>query len=122
MQSFPKDILDEIRIHLEEEKKQLTERINELIAQDPFSDPDRTIDNAASDIEANEEANHDRMSALITEMKAKRSALDDALVRIHDGTYGFCVECKAMIDTDRLSILPTATLCKSCEEKKKRSL
>jgi RNA polymerase-binding transcription factor DksA len=36
------------------------------------------------------------------------------------GTYGFCVECKQMIDTDRLAILPTATLCLMCEQKKKK--
>lgn len=120
MQSFPQDILSEIRNHLEGEKRDLEARIDELTQQDPFSDPDRLNDNAASDREADEESSHDRFLALIDELRLKRKAIDDALMRISDGTYGFCQNCKKMIDTDRLSILPAATLCKSCEETKKR--
>jgi DnaK suppressor protein len=120
MQSFPSEILHEIRRHLEEEKKLLEARIDELVKQDPFSDPDRLIDNAASDREADEESSHDRYTAIIEELRMKRKLLDDALIRISQGTYGFCCQCKMMIDTDRLNILPTATLCRACEEKKKR--
>jgi RNA polymerase-binding transcription factor DksA len=120
MQSFPSDILSNIRVHLEEEKKKLVARIEELSKQDPFTDPDRGIDNAASDTEANEESSHDRFSAMVDESKAKVSDIDDALVRIGDGTYGFCTACHEMIDTDRLSVLPMATLCKFCEDTKKK--
>lgn len=119
MVSFPNDILNDIRVHLEEEKRKLVARIEELSKQDPFTDPDRGIDNAASDTEANEESSHDRFSAMVDELKAKVSAIDDALIRIGDGTYGYCTSCHEMIDTDRLSILPMATLCKFCEDKKK---
>jgi len=119
MQNFPNELLNDIRVHLEEEKKALEARIDELMKQDPFSDPDRLSDNAASDRDAEEESSHDRFSAMIEELKAKRVQIDDALLRISQGTYGFCTECRAMIDTDRLNILPTATLCKACEEKKK---
>lgn len=120
MQSFPSDILGEIRKHFEEEKRVLEARIDELAKQDPFSDPDRLSDNAASDREADEESSHDRFYALIEELRSKRKTIDDALMRISAGTYGFCTTCKQMIDTDRLSILPAATLCKSCEERKIR--
>ncbi len=121
MVSFPSDILSGIRVHLEGEKKKLVARIDELSKQDPFTDPDRGIDNAASDTEANEESSHDRLSAMIDEIKAKVSAIYDALIRISDGTYGYCTVCHEMIDTDRLSVLPMATLCKPCEEKKKKN-
>ncbi len=120
MVSFPSDILSNIRVHLEEEKKALVARIDELSKQDPFTDPDRGIDNAASDTEASEESSHDRFAAMVDEVKAKVVAIDDALVRIGDGTYGYCTACQEMIDTDRLSVLPMATLCKSCEDTKKR--
>ena len=39
--------------------------------------------------------------------------------RLKQPFYGFCTNCQAIIDTDRLGILPMATLCKSCEEAKK---
>lgn len=119
MQSFPSDVLANIRAHLEEEKKRVVVRINELSAQDPFSDPDRTNDNAASDTEANEESSHDRFAALIEQLKVQLTDIDSALERIAKGNYGFCRQCHEMIDTDRLGILPTATLCLACERKKK---
>lgn len=120
MQSFPKDILETIRVHLEEEKRIAADRIDELSKQDPFTDIERTNDNASDDTDANEESTHDRFSAMVDETKAKVADIDAALMRIADGTYGFCTECSQMIDTDRLGILPMATLCKSCEDKKKK--
>ncbi len=111
MQQFPKDVLAGLKNHLEEEKVRLTKRISELTVQDPFSDPDRTNDNAASDMEASEESNHDRVAALVEELKVQLANIDASLGHIADGTYGFCSVCGNMIDTDRLSAMPTATLC-----------
>lgn len=111
MPSFPSDILNDIRKHLEEEKSRVSARIGELSAQDPFTNPDRTNDNAASDTEASEESSHDRFAAMVDELKRRLEDIDAALVRIGEGTYGFCSVCGDMIDTDRLAILPTATLC-----------
>jgi len=122
MQSFPNDVLNELRKHLEEEKKRTDDRIDQLSAQDPFSDPDRANDNAASDSEASEESSHDRFSAMVDELKTRRTDIDAALGRIADGTYGYCINCKKMIDTDRLAILPTAILCLTCEKEKKSVL
>lgn len=120
MQSFPRDVLDQVRKALEEEKTRLAGRIAQLWAQDPYADPDRVNDNAASDAEASEESNHDRYAALVDELKVRAYALDEALLRVGSGTYGYCVNCGAMIDTDRLAIVPTATLCLACEQKKKK--
>lgn len=120
MNQFPADTLTEIQAHLEEEQKRLLSRIAELNVQDPFTDPDRATDNAASDTEASEESNHDRVSALVSELKTQSAEVEKALSKITDGTYGFCVECGEMIDTDRLAIHPTATMCLSCESKRKK--
>lgn len=120
MQQFPKDTLIEIQRHLEEEKARLATRIRELSTQDPFSDPGRTNDNAASDMEASEESNHDRVAALVEELKTRLGEVGVAFKKILDGSYGFCSACGNMIDTDRLAIYPTATLCLTCEAKKKK--
>jgi len=120
MQSFPKDVLDELRKHLEEEKTRTLRRVGELSAQDPFSDPERANNNAASDTEANEESSHDRFAAMVEELNTTLTDIDAALMRIGDGSYGYCSTCKKMIDTDRLAILPTATLCLDCERAKKK--
>lgn len=120
MQSFPSDILDTIRQHLEEEKSRVVASASELSLQDPYADPDRVNDNAASDTEASEESNHDRNLAIVEELKNRVQSIDETLVRIESGSYGFCTNCGAMIDTDRLSVIPTATLCLECERKKSR--
>jgi DnaK suppressor protein len=122
MVSFPSVVLDELRKHLEEDKKRTNDRIAQLSAQDPFSDPDRANDNAASDSEASEESSHDRFAAMVEELEKRLVDIDAALERISNGTYGFCTNCKKMIDTDRLAILPTATLCLTCEREKKSVL
>jgi len=118
MKGFPNDILHNVRNQLERERKLVVARIGELNAQDPFSNPERLIDNAASDTEANEESSHDRFSAMVDEMKTKLSDISAAVERIDNGTYGFCISCGNLIDTDRLNILPTARLCLSCEKKR----
>jgi len=122
MQNFPSDVLDELRKNLEEEKMKTSDRIAELSKQDPFSDPERVNDNAASDGEASEESSHDRFAAMVEELNARVAEIDAALERIANNTYGYCTNCKQMIDTDRLAILPTATLCLACEQAKKSVL
>jgi DnaK suppressor protein len=37
--------------------------------------------------------------------------LDDALVRIEEGTYGMCKACQLLIPKERLIAVPTATTC-----------
>jgi RNA polymerase-binding transcription factor DksA len=117
---FPSELLEGIRIHLEEEKTSIEKRIDELSKQDPFTDSERLNDNAASDAEATEENNHDRYQAMIEELQHKRAHIDEALTRIGTGTYGTCVHCGKMIDTDRLSVLPATIMCMECETSKKK--
>jgi DnaK suppressor protein len=113
---FPNELLEEIRQHLESEKTNLEKHIDELTKQDPFSNPERLNDNAASDMDASEESDHDRVIAQIEELKGKLTDINEALVRLGTGQYGFCKNCNKMIDTDRLSVLPATTLCLDCEK------
>ncbi len=116
---FPKNILKDIESHLKTEKQLVATQMQELSAQDPFSDTSRLVDNAASDTEAKEEFDHDRYQAMLKELELKKVGIDESLLRIGKGTYGFCTKCANMIDTDRLAVLPTATLCMKCEAQKK---
>ena len=47
-------------------------------------------------------------------------AIDAALKRIDDGTYGKCVNCGAPIPEERLEAMPWATLCIDCKRKEER--
>ena len=43
--------------------------------------------------------------------------VDEALVRIEDGNYGTCSECKKAIPVARLKAIPYAQTCMKCQEK-----
>ena len=120
MIKLPQVVLQEIKSHLESERKRVSAQITDLSIQDPFADTGRVNDNAASDTEASEESDHERLQALIAELKSKLEAIEAALERIKKGTYGICQTCGNLIDTDRLAAMPTALLCMDCEAKKKK--
>jgi DnaK suppressor protein len=42
--------------------------------------------------------------------------IEDALARIHSGSYGVCKSCGTSIPRNRLKALPFATLCVKCKE------
>ena len=44
--------------------------------------------------------------------------IDEALRKINEGTYGLCEDCGDEISVERLKIIPFATHCKECQEKK----
>ncbi len=47
--------------------------------------------------------------------------LEEALMRIDEGTYGLCDECEEPIEIKRLEARPTATLCLACKENEERA-
>lgn len=119
MIKFPKKILVDLETHLSEEKQRVLSQIADLNSQDPFNDIDRLTDNAASDTEAKEEFNHERYQAMLSELQLKKEALEEALLQIKKGTYGNCISCGEMIDTDRLAAIPTTRYCMKCQSMKK---
>jgi DnaK suppressor protein len=44
-------------------------------------------------------------------------AIDDALVRITHGTYGFCEACKRPISKARLEAVPWTRHCRDCKDR-----
>lgn len=44
-------------------------------------------------------------------------ALDEAIKKLEDGTYGVCSACAADIDEERLKVVPFATHCVNCKAK-----
>ena len=53
--------------------------------------------------------NVDRESSLLRDVKG-------ALRRIHDGSFGTCIECESMIGPRRLTAVPWASRCIQCQE------
>lgn len=93
--------------------------LESLKSQDPFSNPERLIDNAP-DTDAKEESSHDRVEAMEEELKKSIAEIDGVLEIISKGKYGKCSACKKQIDPKRLMVKPTASFCINCLEKEKR--
>jgi DnaK suppressor protein len=47
----------------------------------------------------------------------RRQAIDEALTRLTEGTYGICAECGVEISERRLDAVPFAKLCVECQSK-----
>ena len=47
--------------------------------------------------------------------------IEAALVRMHAGSYGVCVECGAAVDPERLEAYPTAKRCFACQQDHERA-
>jgi DnaK suppressor protein len=47
-------------------------------------------------------------------------AINDALKRIEDGTYGICANCGKPIGEERLAAIPWATHCIDCKRLEER--
>lgn len=55
-------------------------------------------------------------------LAAQSRALTAAKDRISEGTYGICAHCGRPIPQRRLKVLPTATLCIQCQERREAAL
>lgn len=53
----------------------------------------------------------------ISYLQADLTEIAEALGRIDDGTYGYCVECGIPIDRGRLEALPQAARCVACQRR-----
>ncbi len=103
------------------EQKDLTERLGRIAKKDPKvagdwdakwpqygEDMDRNYENA--------EETEDYVNAIGVEnvLELRLAAVERALRRIADGTYGDCGNCKAVHSKERLKANPAAERCMTC--------
>ena len=60
--------------------------------------------------------------ALADRDRDKVQAIDEALSRVDDGSYGLCEDCGAEIAEGRLEALPFTRLCVTCQSDREREL
>ena len=65
-------------------------------------------------------AESDRAEAILEAAKARRTLVLDALRRLDDGSYGFCVDCGTGVPEGRLEAKPEAARCVKCQAKRDR--
>jgi DnaK suppressor protein len=54
--------------------------------------------------------------------KEKLQAINEALEKIHEGSYGVCEECGDKIGAGRLKVMPLAKYCVSCQSKLEKEI
>lgn len=71
---------------------------------------------------ANNSYNRETMFALSDNERTLVLQIDEALKRIDDGAFGYCVHCSNQIGIERLHAIPWARYCIDCQEKFERGL
>jgi DnaK suppressor protein len=66
---------------------------------------------------ANSEHTHEVSILLSARDKEKLIAIEEALEKIHEGTYGVCEECGDEIGPGRLKVMPLARSCVACQSR-----
>ena len=111
------------RKRLIEERKRVQEAIDYLHEENPGSIQDETQDSTADNHPGDmATVTFDRELDYTLEENEGRllQAIDAALTRMDDGSYGVCVSCGQPIGAERLEALPWTTQCIDCKRKEER--
>lgn len=108
-----RDFLKQAADTLQETKKQLLKEMQGRVKEETegVKDEGRDTYDLASD-ERDREINF----ILNDREREKLHAIDEALQRIKDKTYGICESCEGEIHLGRLKVLPFTRLCVKCQE------
>ncbi len=115
-QYMGKEQLAHFRVILNSWKRDLMEEVDRTMThmKDEAANPPDPNDRATLESEfALELRTRDRERKLIRK-------IDEALSRIDDGTYGYCIETGEPIGVKRLEARPVATLCIEAQERRER--
>lgn len=112
--------LDAARARLEAQRREITDRLGEfgsdLRGATSSQIIEGTIANHPADA-AGELLTAETDVSTMAYLRADLTEIDDALERIDDGTYGYCIECGNPIDRGRLEALPQAARCVACQRR-----
>lgn len=88
----------------------------DLDAKGEDTTPSQHPADVASDLYAREELVAEELT-----LRRDLRAIEEALRRIEDGTYGRCVDCGGKIATERLQARPQAARCIECQRRADRA-
>jgi RNA polymerase-binding protein DksA len=114
---------EHFRKRLLDERKRVQEAIDYLHEENPGSIQDETQDSTADNHPGDmATVTFDRELDYTLEANEGRllQAIDAALTRMDDGSYGACVSCGQPIGAERLEALAWTTQCIDCKRKEER--
>jgi DnaK suppressor protein len=123
---YSKKDLDHFRNIIIEQKKEIMEEIATLReSMMDTSTGEYTGENSSYSIHMADQGG-EQMEREITFLFASREGkylryLEDALLRIENGEYGFCRDCGTLIEKERLEAVPIAQQCIDCKTKQNKN-
>jgi DnaK suppressor protein len=101
-----------LRGMLEERRREIHDKLRSLRESMPAEPPDvRDAEEQSVDDFVRE------VDLTLMQMKSETlKKIDEAILRLEEGTYGRCQECDGEIAAARLRALPFAALCRGCQE------
>jgi len=108
--------------------KKMREKLLEMRAQllrnvqsDLHEGREQTKDEGMDTYDIASDARDREISLILNDRdRDKALAIDDALARIDEGTYGVCDSCESDIAEARLEALPFTRLCVSCQAEREK--
>lgn len=99
-------------------RQEIIKEIEESLGQSLTEDQQRRLESAR---DVGDQALMDlerELGISLMEMRnRRRQSIDEALMRLHEGTYGICAECGIEISEKRLQAVPFAKLCVECQSR-----
>ncbi len=99
-------------------RQEIIREIEESLGQSLTEDQQRRLESAR---DVGDQALMDlerELGISLMEMRnRRRQSIDEALTRLHEGTYGICAECGVEISEKRLQAVPFAKLCVECQSR-----
>jgi len=107
-----------LRSRLENERKRLTEELEQLtVSLRPANERREGSPFGKREEEATESFELEKRLALEKRIRDQLADVEHALQKFEQGTYGLCEGCGQPIDPARLEALPQAKLCLNCKAK-----
>lgn len=99
-------------------RQEILKEIEGSLGQSSTEDQQRRLE-SAKDVGDQALMDLDReLGISLMEMRnRRRQAIDEALMRLNEGTYGICAECGVEISERRLEAVPFAKLCVECQSR-----
>lgn len=114
-------VTTELTATLERERDRITASLRSLVAAEQALSASQAEEGAAlgapADV-ASDLADAELDSGLAEAASDRLAAIEAALRRVADGSYGICRGCRRAIDVERLRALPWATECIQCASRR----
>ena len=112
-----KTFLKKARETLEELREQLLRSVQAELHEGR----DQTKDEGMDTYDLASDARDREINLILTDRdRDKLQAIDDALARIGEGSYGMCESCESDIAEGRLEALPFTRLCINCQAEREK--